>query len=105
MDNRMEISSKTTAAEIAQAGLSPEELERAIIIFAKHRHKEARHKAIDILHQNSEGSAQTYWKYQKGGGYRELINSQLLTWDINSPHPFDKIQNIQFHNPKALENG
>jgi hypothetical protein len=45
----MNITSETTAKEIALANLTAKKLERAIEIYAKHRHKEARHKACDIV--------------------------------------------------------
>ncbi len=43
------ITETTTAKDIVDMKLTPNELEHAIILYAKYRHKRVRHDAIDIV--------------------------------------------------------
>jgi len=96
----VKITEKTTAKEIANAALDmdSDDLERAIVLFAKYRHKEARHKACDIL--TEEIDCQQPIEASMNGEIIVVEETRILR-QKNEPSLISRIINIPFRQPHS----
>lgn len=89
---KMEITEKTTAKEISDIE-DADERERAIIIFAKFKHKQARFAAYDIVIEHCDGENQIEVQTKDGS---LLFNEMVVRWQCGTYSPLSKILNIRF---------